>query len=235
MNYLHWQEKTLADMSDDAVTSAYDEGFVLNRIGRGVVQQTRSCRIDLSKFELSSENRRILKKTEALELTEQVLPLGLSEDSPTKYYWTIGKMAKDFYEAKFGRATMTANKVKELLTDQDNSSFNLLLRYIKSDFRNHLLGDITSAVGYAICYANPSLLHYSYPFYDLSTAPKDAGLGMMIRAIEYGQSKGMKYIYLGSLQRPSDTYKLQFSGLEWFDGKAWQTDTEPLKEILKQA
>jgi arginyl-tRNA--protein-N-Asp/Glu arginylyltransferase len=56
---------------------------------------------------------------------------------------------------------------------------------------------------------------------------------MMIQAINYSKEKGLEYIYLGSLQRPSDTYKLQFKGMEWFDGEKWQTDTTPLKEILK--
>jgi len=58
---------------------------------------------------------------------------------------------------------------------------------------------------------------------------------MMIRAIAHAKEKGLKYIYLGSLQRPGDTYKLQFEGLEWWDGTEWQTDTEPLKAILNAA
>jgi len=77
------------------------------------------------------------------------------------------------------------------------------------------------------------MLHYSYPFYDLATAPKDMGLGMMIMAIQYAKSAGMKYVYLGSLQRPTDTYKLQFAGLEWFDGETWSRDIEKVKKILK--
>ena len=55
---------------------------------------------------------------------------------------------------------------------------------------------------------------------------------MMIRAINFAKESGMKYIYLGSLQRPSDTYKLQFAGLEWFDGKKWSQDIEEVKKIL---
>jgi arginyl-tRNA--protein-N-Asp/Glu arginylyltransferase len=56
---------------------------------------------------------------------------------------------------------------------------------------------------------------------------------MMILAINYAKDLGKKYIYLGSLQRPTDTYKLQFKGMEWFDGEKWQSDTTPLKDILK--
>ena len=80
--------------------------------------QTRSLRIDLKKFELSSENRRVLKKTEDLRLKIEDLPI-------KNYDWKIGKMAKNFYETKFGKGTFSANKVKELLTDNKKSNFNL--------------------------------------------------------------------------------------------------------------
>ena len=39
----------------------------------------------------------------------------------------IGKLAKDFYETKFGPGTMSAAKVKELLTDEKGSNFDTLL------------------------------------------------------------------------------------------------------------
>ncbi len=219
MEYLHWKEETIADFSEKSVAGMYGRGFVFTRIAKGAMQQTRSVRIDLSKFELSSENRRILKKTEGLMLDGVTLPLR------DEYDWLIGKLAKDFYDTKFGPGIMSAQKVKEMLTDEQKSNFNTLLAFSQNEM----------IVGYAICLVMPSFMHYSYPFYDLDRAPKDMGMGMMIRAIEYAQKAGMKHIYLGSLQRPGDTYKLQFSGLEWFDGTKWQTDTAPLKEILNQA
>jgi len=203
----------------------YSRGYVFTRIGKGVMQQTRSVRIDLSKWAPTSENRRVLKKTENLALQSTGVPI-------SDYDWALGKLAKDFYEEKFGPGIMSAAKVKEMLTDAHKSNFNLLLEY----------GADKSAkkTGWTISYENEDLLHYSYPFYDLTAAPKDTGLGMMIRAIQYAKDAGMKYIYLGSLQRPGDTYKLQFEGLEWFDGgptgsNAWKTDVSPLKDLLKAA
>jgi arginyl-tRNA--protein-N-Asp/Glu arginylyltransferase len=213
--YLAWQEKTITDFSEENVSALYDAGFVFTRIGKGVMQQTRSVRIDLAKFNLSSENRRILKKTGSAELYASTLPV-------KRYFHQLGKLAKDFYEAKFGPRIMSAQKIKEMVVDPHKSNFNLNLMYPFNRV----------PCGYSICYANKDILHYSYPFYDLTTAPKDMGLGMMIRAIEYAKGVGMKYIYLGSLQRPSDTYKLQFEGLEWFDGKEWSTDEKKVREIL---
>lgn len=222
MEYLHWKEQTITDFSDKYVAAQYAHGFVFTRIGRGVMHQTRSARIDLSVFEASSENRRILKKTDSLALSASLLPMK-DGDSPASYNFKIGKLAKDFYDTKFGQNIMSAQKVKEMLTEGAKSNFNTLLTYSAG-------ADI---LGYCIAYENSLMMHYSYPFYDLSVPSKDIGLGMMIRAIEYAKVRGLKYIYLGSLQRPSDTYKLQFKGLEWFDGNKWQTETDSLKEILK--
>jgi phosphoglycerate kinase len=59
------------------------------------------------------------------------------------------------------------------------------------------------------------------------------GLGMMLQAIIYAKEKAKKYIYLGSAQRPTDTYKLQFTGIEWWNGEIWQTDLDDLKKILE--
>ena len=222
MNYLNWNEKTINDFSEKNVDSMYENGFVFTRIGRGAMQQTRSVRIDLTRFNLTSENRRILKKTQEI-LGPKVIGLPLRD-----YDFKIGKLAKDFYDTKFEKGIMSAQKVKEILSDADKSNFNTFLIYSLSSSTN-----TSTDIGFVICNQTSSLLHYSYPFYDLALAPKDMGLGMMIRAIEYAKSLNLKYIYLGSLQRPSDTYKLQFEGLEWFDGKIWNTDLEEAKKVLQ--
>ena len=215
MTYLHWQEQTITDFSESAISAMYDRGFVFTRIGKGVMHQTRSCRIDLKKFFLTSENRRIIRKA-SLGLAPIELPL-------LDYDFSIGKSAKDFYDTKFGSGIMSTQKVKEMLTDKTKSNFNTVLRY--SDMKS---GKI---IGHTICYFNKEIMHYSYPFYGLA-ASKDTGLGMMTTAISFAKDKGLKYIYLGSLQRPTDTYKLQFEGLEWFDGNTWQTDLDEVKKIL---
>jgi arginyl-tRNA--protein-N-Asp/Glu arginylyltransferase len=59
------------------------------------------------------------------------------------------------------------------------------------------------------------------------------GMGMMTRAVEHAKQNNKKYLYLGSAQRPNDTYKFQFEGIEWFDGTEWQDDINEIKELLK--
>jgi len=215
MKYLSWKEEKITDFSPENISAMYNRGFVFTRLGKGVMQQTRSVRVNLGKFSLTSENRRILKKAN-LGLIPIELPL-------KDYDFSIGKSAKDFYETKFGHGVMSVQKIKEMLTNRTKSNFNAVLRY--SDMNSG------SIIGHTICYMNQDILHYSYPFYDLK-ASKDTGLGMMTTAVNFAKDQGLKYIYLGSLQRPTDTYKLQFEGIEWFDGKEWKTDMEEVKKIL---
>jgi len=84
------------------------------------------------------------------------------------YHWSIGKLAKDFYDTKFGDGTFSANKVKELLTTKHN--FNRLFVYTA--------GQKTSGeergLGYTICFESDEILHYSYPFYNLQSEIKTA-------------------------------------------------------------
>lgn len=206
-------------ITGETVNEQYDRGFLFGRIGKGIMDQTRSLRINLYDFDLTSENRRVIKKTEGLEITNKGIPY-------FQYDWTIGKLAKDFYDSKFGEKTFSANKTKELLTDGKKSNFNKLLIY--------KFGTEKNIVGYSICLETGDLLHYCYPFYNLESPIPNLGLGMMLRAILWAKETNKKYIYLGSAQRPSDTYKLQFEGIEWFDGKNWQGDLEKLKTVISE-
>lgn len=215
--YLKWNEQTITDFSDENINSLYTEGYLFTRVDRGVMHQTRSLRIDLSKFELSSENRRVLRKTEEITLKVTTLP-------SSEYHWTIGKMGKDFYQQKFGDGTFSANKIKELMNDETKSNFTTLFSYTVEN----------ETLGYCIARETDDMIHYCYPFYDLSKSPKDMGLGMMTRAVVFAKEQKKKYLYLGSAQRPNDTYKLQFEGVEWFDGEQWKSDTETLKILLSK-
>lgn len=228
--YTKWQEKTLTDFSDAAIEAAYNDGFLFTRLGQGVMHQTRSLRIDLAKFDLTSENRRVLRKTDGLSLTVAMLPY-------RQYTWDIGKLAKDFYDKKFGVGTFSANKMKELMTNDKASNFNRLLIYSfskKTSSEMPLDDEPKSAVvGYCVARETNNLLHYCYPFYSLSSKVPNLGLGMMLQAVIYAKNNRKKYVYLGSATRPADVYKLQFSGLEWRDKEKWRAGMNDLEKILQ--
>lgn len=213
--YISWDNKTINDFSDDHINTLYDQGYVFTRLGLGQMSQTRSIRVNLDKFIISSENKRILKKTGSLTINTVNLP-------HPNYNWQIHKLGHCFYSVKFGDKTFSANKIKKLLTEKDN--FNLLIEYKTENI----------TIGYCIAYYNNYLLHYSYPFYDLSNNMKNIGIGMMTKAIVWAKEKKLKYVYLGSARDIKSVYKLQFSGVEWYDGNDWSGDINKLKKILTE-
>ncbi len=213
---------TPEELSSKTVTSYYEKGYLFTRKGKGVMIQTRSLRINLDSFKLSSENRRILKKNSSLTANVINLPM-------QNYVWQIHKLAKDFYTTKFGKNIMSASKVKEMFTNQEKSNMNLAFEF-KTSFD-------TESLGFALCYKNASILHYAYPFYKvklLSDNPS-VGLGMMIKAILWAKENDKKFVYIGSVVEQSALYKLQFSGLEWWDNNYWNKDIKLLKEMIKKS
>ena len=217
--YFFWNKKTISNFEITEINKFFDAGYLFTREHKGSMYQTRALRLNLEHFELSSENRRVLNKIQDLKMEPKSLPLG--NDS---YDWKIHKLGKDFYKNKLHLEKLfSANKIKELILNQDNSNFNLLMQY-----------SINSNVfGYAICYENIVNLQYAYPFYDYINYPSNYGMGMMLKAINYAQDKALRYIYLGSVTRREDAYKLQFKGLEWFDKDVWHHEKlYELKQIL---
>src|SRR5690349_13660887 len=116
--YLSVKEENLKDFSEESINDRYDHGFVFTRLDKGIIQQTRSLRIELKQFIESSENRRILKKTAGLDMIVHELPF-------VDYKWEIHKLGKDFYTRKFGDKVMSASKIKEMFTDVTKSNMNL--------------------------------------------------------------------------------------------------------------
>lgn len=230
-DYLIWDNQKITDFSEKNINELYSQGFLFTREGKGEMYETRSVRVDLSKFELSSENRRVLRKTEKVKMEIISLP-------HPAYDWRIAKFGHDYYTKKFGDKTFSANKIKELLTDDKKSNFNLLLEYhqpvVVPTIRQPAEGIQSSdKIGYAICYSNKEIIHYSYPFYNSNSDIHNLGIGMMTRAIVWAQENGKKYVYLGSVKDSAALYKFQFKGVEWWDGKMWNDDIDKIKQELK--
>ncbi|OGY60203.1 MAG: hypothetical protein A3F24_00500 [Candidatus Colwellbacteria bacterium RIFCSPHIGHO2_12_FULL_44_17] len=195
--YKFSDEKTVKNPSEENIDALYKEGFVATRLGKEKFQQIKSLRVRLNDFKLSSENRRVLKNNEDIKVSVRKLPF-------ENYSWQIGKLGLDFYTKKFGKKIMTANKLRELFTDPEQSSMNIAFVYQIEK----------KPIGYCLALETKNIIHYSYPFYDL-TLGRSLGMAMMLKAIQYAKENQKEYIYLGSSQK----YKEQFKGLEVFDPK----------------
>ncbi len=230
MNYFASNQKDLSEIAPDQIEKYYQEGYVLTRLGN--MNQTRSIRIDLDKFDFSSENRRVMRKVESLVLRVFGIPLQSNSSS-----WAIHKMGRDFYANKFHDVEFSANKIREMILSPIDTKFNLLLGFFEKNIIPNQASieetDFSKATGYAICYQGEKMLHYAYPFYDLSLPISNIGMGMILHAISWAKANNLKYFYLGSFSRPADIYKLQFHGLEWWDDDKWNNDLEKLRSTIK--
>jgi len=202
----------------DTYAEILAKGFVPTRLEVGYFQLARATRVDLSQFEMSSENRRIARKTENLTLELKSL-----SDFP--YTWEIGAFAKRFYETKFGKGKMSAQKMKWIFT---SGAFSDVFIYSAKAVAN-------GSIGYCPILLDKTAIYYAYPFYDLEYKNNNIGIGMMLKAIQYAKEAGKKYIYLGTCYTPSALYKTQFKGFEWFNGKAWSSDIKQLKSLVRAA
>ena len=99
----------------DEVEKIYSNGFLPIRSLQSVYYLSRNIRVDLNKFEISSENRRILKKTENFE--SDLIPL-----SEFTYTAEIQKFCKNYTEQKLGRGLFPAAAIKSIFT---NKVFNV--------------------------------------------------------------------------------------------------------------
>jgi arginyl-tRNA--protein-N-Asp/Glu arginylyltransferase len=207
--YKSWQKINLENLDEKTIEEKYADGFVLTRIFKQM-DQVQSLRVVLKDFVLSSENRRILRKGEEIEMRVIDLPMNLEN-----YDWKIHATGAKFYNEKFGAGTFSANKIKELIISE-KSNFNLLLIFKDKKTNQN--------IGWSICYKNNNILHYAHPFYNLSY--NNLGIIMMTKIIEWAKENEINFCYLGSIWDEKAKYKLQFFPEEFFDNKEWKSIDE---------
>lgn len=209
----------LTEEGDD-IDEIFAAGFLPTRMMKGLFYMARSVRIDLNCFELSSENRRILKKTAYVDV--DLVPL-----SEFEYDYAIGKFAVDFYKIKFDKKVVSAQKIKSVFTD---GFFTDVLVY--RDNTREALED-PKPIGYCPVMKSKKSLNYAYPFYDLEYFKRNLGMGMILHAIRLAKDLGLRYLYLGTCYTEDSLYKTQFSGLEYFNGVKWVSDVDRLKALVR--
>ncbi len=200
---------------EDKTSDIYEKGFLPTRINKDLFYLARSIRIDLSNFEMNSENRRILRKTDYLKY--KVVPLAQYE-----YNIEIGKMAKEFSKQRFNDVILTPSSVRKLFTQ---SSMTHVIEYYSTDR--------STPVGYCLSLYSDGIFHYSYPFYDLKYFSKNLGMGMILKAISFAIENKLDHFYLGTCYTESSLYKLQFNNIEYFNGFSWSKDLDQLKYLVK--
>ena len=196
----------------------YDAGFHPASPDLDRFALCRHLRVPLSDFTLSSENRRVLRKGESLEVV--LTPRAdYSEDAGVRQRWLA------FAEDRFGPGVMSAERLDRLMRGRVVTHL-LVFRDLEESGRE---------VGTVLMYLEPPIMaHYYYAFYDREHRNRSLGLTMMTRALEHFRSLGFGHLYLGTCYSERALYKAQFRGLEFFNGVAWSDRVEELKFLVRR-
>jgi arginyl-tRNA--protein-N-Asp/Glu arginylyltransferase len=177
----------------------------------------RNLRVNLRRFEPSSENRRILRKGEGIQA--EVVPRAQFDYSPARR-----EAWKAFADARFGPGIMTVERLDKLMSGPVISH---VLR-----FADRATGQ---EVGAALLFvAEPEIAFYYYAFYDLGYLQRNLGMFMMTRAVELFAERGFAHLHLGTCYSERALYKTQFAGIEFFNGFRWSDNLAELRFLLQR-
>jgi len=245
----------------DEVEKIYENGFLPIRSLASVYYLCRSVRVELSLFEPSSENRRILKKTEGISAS--LVPL-----SQFNYSVEVQKLCHDYAEKRLGKDVFPVPAIKSIFSGK---IYNQVLVYNRFDKtpqfsagdegkarfqaspetngkaveslpektlgfqpREAYKSDEDREVGYAVCFVNHDLIQYAHAFYDLNFLSENLGARMMLEAVNLAKEREQKYIYLGTCYQESSLYKTEFKGVEFFNGFSWSKNSDELKKLIQR-
>jgi len=177
----------------------------------------RQIRVNLAKFKPTSENRRILRKGEGIEV--KLVPREKYDFTPERR-----QFFKTYADIKFGKDIMSFERLDSLF---DSPIISHLLVFTDAQ--------TGAEIGVATLYVEGrELAYYYYAFYDLNYYARNLGMFMMTSAVRLFSEKDFRNLYLGTCYSQTALYKTQFPGAEFFNGFRWSSDLTELKFILKR-
>jgi arginyl-tRNA--protein-N-Asp/Glu arginylyltransferase len=186
----------------DSIEVNYQNGLLPQRNQKDLWYQESSSRSNLNNFNLTSENRRILRKTENFSFEK----INLKD---FKYDLSIQK--KIFNWIKEIGWDFPISSIKTIFT---NHIFNYL--YVWKDEKNQ-------EVAYSICYFSDTISHIAYVFYDPKYNHSNLPIRLVIQTIIDSHQAKLNYCYLGRFSPNTGFYKRNMPGFEYFENHQWLT------------
>ncbi|NBB89165.1 MAG: hypothetical protein GVX96_05215 [Bacteroidetes bacterium] len=181
---------------------------------KDVYYLARSLRIHLHPMELSSENRRVLRKYEGAEVEIQLI-------QKSDFKW--GKADSDFCITYARDRFSTAFTIDRLDRIRQHSHLTHYLE-IKIDGERQAL---------IFLHAGSVSWHYWFAFLGLDTS-RPLGKFAMLRAAQFADEQGKSHLYIGTCYGAHSLYKVRdFKRISFYEGSQWCTDKKTLKAWCK--
>ena len=203
--------------SGETPSDLFNAGFLPSSRNLDRFYLCRQVRVDLGRFAPSSENRRILRKGEGLQVK-------LMARDKFDYTPECRRFFKTYADIKFGNDVMSYERL-DLLFHSPIISHLLVFTDLQSG----------EEVGTATLFLQGrELAFYYYAFYDLNYYRRNLGMFMMTSAVMFFAERECRHLYLGSCYTQNALYKTQFRGAEFFNGFRWSDELKELKFLLKR-
>jgi arginyl-tRNA--protein-N-Asp/Glu arginylyltransferase len=186
--------------NSNPIEKNYQLGFLPQRNQANIWYFETSSRSNLSKFELNSENRRILNKTQNFSFEK----IKLSEFS---YNPNIQKQI--FGWIKELNWKFPISSVKQIFT---NHIFNYVYIWKNID------GQI---IAYSLCYFSSKISHIAYVFYNPKFSHDNLPIRLVLQVIIDSHQNNLDFCYLGRFSENNGFYKRNMPGFEYYKDTQW--------------
>ena len=201
----------------DTLTDIYRNGFLpmsQNNTVKKQFYESRSFRVPLETFTLTSENRRVLRQW--TQHPERMLtPISQFDFADQKFQDFCKIYLKDVLHLN-GQEKLSNILETNLITD--------VVTYISS-------GEVQ---GYVFLIQDTIMTHYWFSFYALAQIKKSFGVYMMVQEIQAAKDSKKQYIYLGTCYGAKGKYKTNFRPFEYWNGAQWIQDEKKIKTLLSK-
>lgn len=178
----------------------YSIGLLPQRNNKNLFYKESSSRSNLKNFTLSSENRRIIRKTENFSYQKKPLDEFILDHSTQKqiHDWT-----------KKMEWNLPTSSIKKIFTDH---IFNYV--YIWKNENNEI-------IAYSICYFSSNISHIAYVFYDPKYSHTNLPIRLVLQVIIDSKELNLQFCYLGRFSKETGFYKRTMPGFEYFENNNW--------------
>ncbi|NND04982.1 MAG: GNAT family N-acetyltransferase [Saprospiraceae bacterium] len=196
----------------------YEQGFLpysANTQIRGeLFYLARSLRVDIDRFQDTSENRRVQRKIAELDITVSCHP----KVQFLETHKTFESFCLAYANERIG---------DHLSVQRFQYICNLETGTHVFNFQSQTLGD----VGFVLAAIEGKMLHYWFSFFNVELMRSHSlGKWMMWYVINWAKEQDLEKVYLGTCYGSKSLYKVRdHKGLAFFDGTSWNTDVKLLK------
>jgi leucyl-tRNA---protein transferase len=208
--------------SQEELDDIYEKGFLPYTgnisLEKEIFYLARSLRVNLADFENTSENRRVIRLVEPLEIQLSVIK------------------KTDFDLNDPGFKAFCGNYIAERIGD-DNMSLERWDYILKQSTGTHFFKfyNDQQVFGYVLAAITSKAVQYWFAFFDTAFMRSHSlGKYMMWAVIDWAKQNQKTYVYLGTAYKPAALYKIRdHKGLSYFDGNGWNTDVKHLKTLCE--